>query len=88
MTKFFSTALANMGSPEPHTAHIPRPRSEERSSKPSSINKFFSHAFSGGGLLGAPEAYISIPPRRQSKETDKFQEAVEDSFTEEYLGRH
>jgi hypothetical protein len=89
---FLATALANMGSPEPHTAYIePRnsnltpQRSKKRTPKSSTINKFFSHAFSSRGLLSAPEAYIPVSPLHPRSETaaaDKFEEALEDNFTE------
>jgi hypothetical protein len=79
MGKFLTTALANMGSSEPHSASLPRPNPERRSKKSASqyslsVNKFFSRAFSN---MGAPEAYSPISARQPRKDMDKFYETLQ-----------
>jgi hypothetical protein len=90
MCNFFEHAVSQGGlitAPEPHTTFAPRRTSDAKSKRPSAINKFFSHAFSSGGLLGASEPYIAIKPRHHQhpEQLDKFEEAHEVSFNDEYL---
>jgi hypothetical protein len=94
MGKFFAHALSPgglLGAPEPHAApYVPHQTVETRSQKSSVINRFFTRAFSQGGLMGASEPYVAITPKHHehTPRLDKFEEAHEAGYSDEYLRGH